>query len=389
MSLDTCDVLVVGGGPAGSTCAGQLHEAGLDVLLMDKREFPRDKVCAGWITPAVVESLKLDLDDYAQDRTMQPIRGFRIGTIGGADTEVRYREPVSYGIRRAEFDHYLLLQSKARLALGESATSIVRADGGWLVNRRIFASMLVGAGGHFCPVACMLGSEPEGRGSIVVAQEVEFEVPLGTQRDCGIAQDIAQIWFCPDLKGYGWCFAKGDYLNIGLGREDSHRLPEHVEQFRVWLRERGSLPRQMPRRFDGHAYALYPQSRRILTDDGVLLVGDSAGLAYPRSGEGIRPAVESALMAAGVIRDAAADYSQENLAPYAALLSARFGTRAQKTEAGMWLPQGLRQLLAAKLLATNWFSRNVVVDQWFLHGGQRAMPPGQQPARRAGNSLAA
>ena len=57
MSMDSCDVLIVGGGPAGSTCARQLAKAGCDVLVMDKSAFPRDKVCAGWITPAVIESL--------------------------------------------------------------------------------------------------------------------------------------------------------------------------------------------------------------------------------------------------------------------------------------------------------------------------------------------
>ena len=108
MPAETCDVLVVGGGPAGSTCARQLLQAGLNVLVIDKQPFPRDKVCAGWITPAVVESLELDLDDYAKGRVMQPIRGFRIGTIGGAEAETRYDKAVSFGIRRCEFDHYLL-----------------------------------------------------------------------------------------------------------------------------------------------------------------------------------------------------------------------------------------------------------------------------------------
>src|SRR3989304_302592 len=58
--MHSCDVLIVGGGPAGSTCAWQLVRAGLDVLVMDKQVFPRDKVCAGWVTPPVGKSLQLD-----------------------------------------------------------------------------------------------------------------------------------------------------------------------------------------------------------------------------------------------------------------------------------------------------------------------------------------
>jgi len=376
MPAETCDVLVVGGGPAGSTCARQLLRAGLDVLVFDKQAFPRDKVCAGWITPAVVESLELDLDDYAKGRVMQPIRGFRIGTIGGAEAETRYDKAVSFGIRRCEFDHYLLRRSAARLALGEAVRSIVREDGGWLVNDRIRTPLVVGAGGHFCPVSRMLGVEPGSTPSIVVAQETEFRLPAHERGDCGIEQDVAQIYFCPDLKGYGWCVAKGDYLNVGLGREDSHRLSEHVELFRGWLRARGGIPRDLPGRFNGHAYVLYPESRRRLFDDGVMLIGDAAGLAYPRSGEGIRPAIESALMAAEIVLDAAGKYPRAKLAPYADRLAQRFGTRIPGKEAAAWLPQSLKRSLATRLLATTWFTRKVVINRWFLHSEQRAMVPG-------------
>jgi menaquinone-9 beta-reductase len=80
--VKTVDAFVIGGGPAGSTCAWQLRRRGLDVAVLDRRSFPRDKVCAGWITPAVVEALELDLDDYGQARTLQPLTGFRIGMMG-------------------------------------------------------------------------------------------------------------------------------------------------------------------------------------------------------------------------------------------------------------------------------------------------------------------
>jgi geranylgeranyl reductase family protein len=376
MSAETCDVLIVGGGPAGSTCARQLRRAGLDVLVMDKQAFPRDKVCAGWITPAVVESLELDFDDYARGRVFQPVRGFRIGTIGGAEVEVRYDKAVSFGIRRCEFDDYLLRRSKARIAPGEAMKSMVRERDSWLVNGRIRTPLVVGAGGHFCPVSRMLGSGTGGTQSIVVAQEAEFRMSPSERSGCGIEQDIAQIYFCPDLKGYGWCVAKGDYLNVGLGREDSHGLSAHVGQFREWLRRRGAIPHGLPGRFSGHAYLLYPESRRRQTGDGVLLIGDAAGLAYPRSGEGIRPAVESALIAATVIHYASGKYSRDKLAPYAGFLTKRFGNRLPGREAAAWVPQRLRRSLAAKLLATTWFARNVVVDRWFLHAEQRALAPG-------------
>jgi len=374
---DSCDVLVVGGGPAGSTCAWQLAQAGLDVLVMDKRTFPRDKVCAGWITPAVVASLELDLGDYVHgDRVLQPIRGFRIGTIGGAEAETRYDEPVSYGIRRCEFDDYLLRRSQARLVPAEALKGMVREGDGWLVNGWIRTPLVVGAGGNFCPVARLLGAEDEDSQSIVVAQEIEFPLAEREREQCGIEADVVQLYFCPDLKGYGWCVAKGGYLNVGLGREDRHRLSEHVEQFRAWLAQRGGIPRDLPGKFNGHAYLLYPESRRKLYDHGVMLIGDAAGLAYPRSGEGIRPAVESALMAAEVIQQAAGRYARDRLAPYADRLAQRFGTKAPGEETAAWLPPGVKRALGARLLASAWFARSVVINRWFLHSAQSAMLPG-------------
>jgi geranylgeranyl reductase family protein len=371
--MDSCDVLIVGGGPAGSTCAWQLKKAGLDVLVIDKQAFPRDKVCAGWVTPAVFESLQFDAEDYAQGRVLQPIRGFRTGVIGGAAGETRYGRAVSFGIRRCEFDDYLLRRSRARLRLGEPVRSMVRMGGAWLVNDEIRTPLVIGAGGHFCPVARALRGGSGRSETIVAAQEIEVRLPAAERGACRVGQDVVQFYFCPDLKGYGWVFAKGDYLNIGLGREDSHELSRHVAQFREWLEGDCGIPHELPGKFNGHAYLLYPASRRKPVDDGVLLIGDAAGLAYPRSGEGIRPAIESALMAAEVVLEAAGDYQALCLAPYVDRLTERFGGKGAQQDVAPWLPQPLRQSLAAKLLATGWFARHVVIDRWFLHAQQSAV----------------
>src|SRR6266851_5433820 len=127
--METCDVLIAGGGPAGSTCAWKLRQAGLDVVVVDRAMFPRDKVCAGWITPQVLADVGLDARAYCQGRTFQPFTGFRVGLIGsGGDVAAAYDHPVSFGIRRCEFDHYLLQRSGARLRL-ETPMSSIRRDG--------------------------------------------------------------------------------------------------------------------------------------------------------------------------------------------------------------------------------------------------------------------
>ena len=379
MPVRSCDALIVGGGPAGSTCARELVRAGLDVVVMDKQVFPRDKVCAGWITPPVVQALCLDSADYAQGRVMQAIHGFRTGMIG-AETEVEtlYDEAASFGIRRCEFDHYLLQRSQARLRLGEPLKTMARDGGAWLVNGELRTPLVVGAGGHFCPVARKLGGQPGPAATVVAAQEIEFPLSGQERSAYRVDDEIVQFYFCADLKGYGWCFAKGGYLNIGLGREDPHQLPEHVVGFCRWLRRRGVIPGNLPGKFNGHAYLLYSESRRPPTNDGALLIGDAAGLAYPRSGEGIRPAVESGLMAAAAIIEAAGDYRQDRLARYASRLTARFGKRIPAEDSGSWLPQAIRRPLAASLMATRWFVRHIVVDRWFLHAQQQPVATGSR-----------
>ncbi|MBM0108179.1 NAD(P)/FAD-dependent oxidoreductase [Steroidobacter sp. S1-65] len=366
MSADSCDVLIVGGGPAGSTCARALKQAGLDVLIMDKAVFPRDKVCAGWITPQVVQELSLDLGDYARGRVLQPIDSFITGMGEQANAEVSYQKVVSYGIRRCEFDHYLLERSGARLRLGEAWKSMEWQGGRWLVNGEVSAALVIGAGGHFCPVARHLGAHLGKEERAISAQEIEFEMTDSQAAQCAVTGVRPELYFCEDLKGYGWCFRKGNYLNVGLGREGNHRLAEHVQTFARSLAAQGRIPPDLPGKFKGHAYLLYAHGNRPVIGDGIMIIGDAAGLAYTQSGEGIRPAIESGLMAATNVLAASGDYRRERLVQYETALRARFGERGEAPALSV-LPAKLRLALARALMRTQWFARNVILDRWFLH----------------------
>jgi len=376
--MDACDVLIVGGGPAGSSCAWKLRRAGLDVVVLDKQVFPRDKICGGWITPAVLAELEIDIADYTRGRVLQSITGFRTGSIGGRMVLTNYGEPVSYGIRRHEFDAYLLQRSGARIVQGVNLTTLERSDNGWIANGNIRTRMLVGAGGHFCPVARITGARSKNE-MAVVAQEAEFEMSAEQQAGCAIERDIPELYFCADLKGYGWCFRKQNYLNIGLGRMDPHRLSSHVAAFLKFLKASSRLKFDVPCALPGHAYLLYGVSARNIVDDVLLLVGDAAGLAYAQSGEGIRPAIESGLLAAAVISSAAGQYCRENLEPYRALLAQRFRGSGQDwaSSIGRHLPSSLISALGRRLLGVPWFAREIVLNRWFLHAGEAALtyPP--------------
>jgi len=365
--MDTCDALIVGGGPAGSTCAWKLREAGLEVMVVDAAVFPRDKVCAGWITPQVITALDLDVEDYRRCRTFQPITGFRVGLIDGRkEVALGYGHPVSFGILRREFDHYLLRRSGARVKAGTQVTTIRKDRGQWIINEAIRAPMLIGAGGHFCPVSRSLNRVARGA-PLVVAQEAEFPIDESEGASLAIEGETPALYFCRDLKGYGWCFRKGAYLNVGLGRLDRQSLPRATADFITFLRTKATIAGQRSQRWRGHAYSLYDSPHRRVVDDGVMLVGDAAGLAYPESGEGIRPAVESGRLAAATIIEAGGQYSRSRLKPYEERLQARFGSESLLAGLSGIVPGFVGLAVARRLLETHTFVRSVVLDRWFLH----------------------
>src|SRR6185295_18554893 len=108
--------------------------------------------------------------------------------------------------------------------------------------------------------------------------------------------------------------------------------------------------------------------------DGVLLIGDAAGLAYPQSGEGIRPAIESGLMAAATVLEAAGVYSRDRLESYQHRLADRFGMAARPR--AMPIPASLTSTLATGLMRVPFFVRRVVLDRWFLRSAEPALMSG-------------
>lgn len=177
--------------------------------------------------------------------------------------------------------------------------------------------------------------------------------------------EIPELYFHKDLLVYAWVFRKGNFLNIGLGQKDNHQLNEHLQAFAEQLQSLRRIPAELPSRFKGHAYILYNHGQRLCDANAALLVGDTDRLAYMQSGEGIRPAMESALMAARIIGDAQGDYSERALKSYQERLQDRFGLRKHKPllNINFNLPAGFEQVIAGLLMRSSWFIRHVVIDR--------------------------
>ena len=352
-----CDALVVGGGPAGSTCARELRRAGCDVVVADRARFPRDKVCAGWLTPRVFDLLELDPEEYrATGLTLQNITGFRTGLMGSEPIETQYSRVVSYAIRRCEFDDYLLRRSGARVLESTSIESLRREGNTWIANDAIAAPVVIGAGGHFCPVARHLRGGAD-TAQPVVAKEAEFRCT-----HVGGVPASPELLFCRDLEGYGWCVRKGEYLNVGIGRRDNAQFAGHVKDFMALLQRRYAVMAPADAKWRGHAYLASGAGPRPLIGEGILVAGDAAGLAYPESGEGISPAIESGHLAARTLVAANGAYDVNRLQQYADAIGKLYPPASRS-------PRPIRAAITALgrlLLGSPTFTRHVILDRWFL-----------------------
>ncbi|MGC9398885.1 MAG: NAD(P)/FAD-dependent oxidoreductase [Anaerolineae bacterium] len=296
--MHRADVLIVGGGPAGASCAWALRRHGLDVLVLDRATFPRLKLCAGWITPEVLVDLEVAPDDYPHALTT--VTRLVVSVCG-------LRLPLStrhLAIRRVEFDAWLLARSGARVVT-HHAREIVRQEGGYVVDGKFFGRYLVGAGGTHCPVArtFFAGVNPRPREALIVTQEEEFRYPHASDG----RGDACHLWFLErGLPGYAWYVPKaGGVVNVGVGGKAATLKARGMTIREHWAHLVATLDAWgLVRGYDfapqGHAYYVR-QGQPQLQVGNAFVVGDAAGLATQDMGEGIAPAVRSGLLVAETI----------------------------------------------------------------------------------------
>lgn len=287
-------VIVIGGGPAGASCAWKLNKSGIDALILDKKEFPRLKLCAGWVTPKVFDLLKIHPKDYPHS-----LISFNrlICYFGDARVPVRTRQ---YSIRRYEFDAWLLKRSG--IPVKQHAVRSIRKEGRhYILDDRYRAKYLVGAGGTHCPVYRHLFSHisPHPENSRIATVEEEFRYDH--------ADSNCYLWFFKNgLPGYAWYVPKGaGYLNVGIGgkyasmKKQGKTINEFWREFKQKLHSSGLVP---TREFNAKGHVYYIRHRTpVLQLENAYLTGDAAGLATVDMGEGIGPAIQSGLRAADAI----------------------------------------------------------------------------------------
>ena len=301
IEVNVADAIVVGGGPAGSSCAWKLRNAGLEVLVLDRMAFPRTKLCAGWVTPEAIADLELDTHDYPRS-----IMTFDELHLHWKALTVKLKAQ-QHSIRRFEFDEFLLQRSGARV-LQHKVREIRRDGSDYIVDGQFRCKYLVGAGGTACPVYKTLFHERNPRSSILQTATFEQEFSYDWE------DARCHLWFFDDgLPGYAWYVPKANgYINVGLGgmADQLRHRGGHVREFwRMFTErlERRGLVRYQHYKPTGYSYYLRGNVD-VISCDNAYIVGDSVGLATRDMCEGIGPAVKSGLLAARAITTGA-DYS--------------------------------------------------------------------------------
>ena len=323
------DVLVVGAGPGGSATAHALAQAGLDVLLLEKTAFPREKVCGDGLTPRAVKTLvDMGIDTSPANGFIQN-RGLRI-IGGGVKLELPWPELASYpnyGLVRPRLDFDDLLANHAQKA-GARLQTLTNVSGPIIENGRIVgvhakvgpektpttfrAPITIACDGVSARLAISQGINKRDDRPMGVAVRRYYESPRHDD-------DMLESWLelrSPNgdlLPGYGWIFGVGDGTsNVGLGILNTTKAWQDTNYKDLMKSWTGSMPAEW--QYDEeHARgpirgAALPMgfNRQPHYRDGMLLVGDAAGAVNPFNGEGIAYALESGRLAAEVVVQALA-----------------------------------------------------------------------------------
>src|SRR6516225_3376435 len=330
---DSADVIVVGAGPAGSTTAFHLAQAGLDVLLLEKSRFPRDKVCGDGLTPRAVKQLVgMGIPLNAEDGWF-PNKGLRI-IGGGVRLKLDWPELASYpgyGMMRNRrgFDETLAraaAKAGARLLEGVNVTGPVLDEASGRITgvtarasepegdgtqRTYHARLVIAADGNSSRLSLAMGLAKRDDRPLGVAIRTYYTSP---RHDDDYLESWLELWDSERLlPGYGWIFGAGDGTsNVGLGLLNTSAAFQHTDYRALLRRWLAGMPAEWgyteENRTESVRGAALPMgfNRTPHYTRGLMLVGDAGGMVNPFNGEGIAYAMESGEIAARVITQALA-----------------------------------------------------------------------------------
>lgn len=325
-------VIVAGAGPAGAATAYHLAKAGIEVIVLEKSAFPRDKVCGDGLTPmAVKEILKLGINPLQEDGWQVNYGLTVIG--GGHKITLPWAEQASmpnYGLTRARksLDQRLIEQAQnagAKLVENATVTEVLRDKNGRIcgvvaTSRDLqtrqrqeveyYGQYVVDCCGANAKLATKTGRLPLENRPIAVAARAYFHSPRGNET---WMESHLELWDGKRgesnlLPGYGWIFPMGNgIVNVGLGSVSSGKQATKLPYRQIFQTWTANLPEEWGFNCENQIGVMRSAplpmafNRKPLYQDGLLLVGDAGGMISPFNGEGIGPAMFAGRHAAAAI----------------------------------------------------------------------------------------
>ena len=335
------DLIIAGAGPAGTTCAMALEKAGLRIAVLDKDDFPRDKICGDFIVAKCVRELATIKPEVQERLAKYPRKVINTKThyyINNHDPLDFQWSLESLTMRRMDFDHELvkmmLEDDKVSFYPEQRIKKVSATADGVIVQTATHcftAQMVIGADGAHSQVAKSLANfkvDKKHYGGSVRAYYTNVE---------NIRPEINEVYLHRNvIPGYFWLFpVSPTEANVGLGMHSTHISKQKVnlkEQFYDFIEKSPRLHQklgnaQMEGKLEGFGLPFFSKKHTI-SGDRFLLLGDAASMIDPTNGEGIMPAVVSGKLAAEQVEKAftAQDFSARFLKDYEKAIHQRYWT---------------------------------------------------------------
>lgn len=301
------DVIVVGGGPAGSTAARIIAESGFRVVLIERAGPGRNKACAGGITIRTFEKLNLDFHDFAR----REISGVRVCSPDNSIIEHDYGRTAGITVYREEFDAFLLalaMNAGCEVLTNTTVKDFSRKDSSAQilfeknnVIEKISGKIIIAADGVFSTISKKAGLDSYEKNHTGICAQYEMEMKeedierlFGNKIELYFGESFAPC-------GYGWIFPKRHGVTVGVGVPWPKKKKKMGEYLDTFVEKHYVASRKLKNaRIIGKTGGAVPIKgvRGNTYSDNLLVVGDAAGQVSPLTAEGIYYSMVSARIAA-------------------------------------------------------------------------------------------